>query len=58
LSKLNCFGIASCRGKLTLTAEDAVRAKGAVRELAPSPENTQTKTVHLIRGKTTKARKL
>jgi hypothetical protein len=112
LVKLNCLGIATCRGKLTLMAGDAVRAKGAVRvggaqgrkaravtigsagfsiagdeentvkvkldvagrallsadhgrcsaslamlELAPSPENTQAKTVHLIRGKTTKARK-
>ncbi len=102
LVKLNCLGIDSCRGKLTLTAKGAVEAKGrtveargkkktcpvaigtvsfsisgdetktvkikldaagrallsadhrgcnaslAILELAPSPENTQTKAVRLV----------
>jgi hypothetical protein len=96
LVKLTCLGIASCHGKLTLTAKGAIEAKGAkgkeprsvslattsfsisgdetktikvkldasgrvllgadhgrcsaslaLLELAPSPQNTQTKTVHL-----------
>jgi hypothetical protein len=95
LVKLNCLGIASCHGKLTITEKSPVRAKGKIRarkvtigtrtfsiagdetktvkiklnttgrallstdhgrlnaslallELAPSPKNTQVKTVHLV----------
>jgi len=105
LVKLECLGIAGCHGKLTLTASDPVKAKGAqakgskgkkarpvmigtvgfsvagdetktiklnlniagrallstdhgrlsaslaLLELAPSPENTQTKTVQLVQKK-------
>ncbi len=107
LVKLDCLGIASCHGKLTLTAKSSVKGKGAknarkvtigtvsfsiagdeaktekiklntagralliadhghcsanlrILELAPSPKNTQTKTVLLVqqkaRGKTGKPR--
>ena len=103
LVRLNCLGIASCRGKLTLTAKSSVEATGkkkaraimigtvrfvisgdkaktikfdlnaagrtllgadhgrcsaslAILELAPGPENTQTKAVHLVQRKTTKRR--
>lgn len=95
LVKLNCLGIESCHGKLTLTARSTAKAKGSkkaraatigtvsftisgeetkmvrikldaagrallssdhrrldasleVLELAPSPENTQTKAVRLV----------
>ena len=104
LVKLNCLGIASCHGKLTLTASDPAKTKGAkgakggkkaravtigrasysiagdetktvkldidsagqallkadhgrcsasmaILELAPSPTNTQTKTVQLVQRK-------
>jgi hypothetical protein len=100
LVKLTCLGIASCHGKLTLTASDPTKARGAkakrarpikigtvsftisgdeaksvkvkldtfgrallstdrgrlsaslaLLELAPSPENTQTKTVQLVQQK-------
>jgi hypothetical protein len=99
LVKLECLGIASCHGKLTLTAKSTVKTKGkkqpartttigtvsfsipgdettmarinldaagralleadhgrctaslALLELAPSPPNTQTKTVHLVQQK-------
>jgi hypothetical protein len=97
LVKLDCLGIKSCHGKLTLTARGTGKAKGnkarrvligtvgfsiagdetktekiklnaagrallsadhghlsarlAILELAPSPQNTQTKTVELVRQK-------
>jgi hypothetical protein len=105
LVKLNCLGIASCHGKLTLSAKIAAKDKGkkqpartvkigtvsfsisgdetktvkikldaaggallsadhgrcgaslAILELAPSPENTQTKTVQLLQRKAAKAKK-
>jgi|SRR5580700_4558087 hypothetical protein len=104
LVKLECLGIAACRGKLTLTAKIASKPKGkkrpgpaatigtvsfsvagdetkalkvdlnaagralliaadgrvdaslAILELAPSPQNTQTKTVQLVQEKTHGAR--
>lgn len=107
LVRLNCLGIASCHGKLTLTAKSTVEARGAkgakkthavtirtatfsiagdetrtikvrlnaagrallkvdhgrlsarlaLLELAPSPENTQMKTVQLVQRMIAKARK-
>jgi hypothetical protein len=102
LVKLNCLGIASCHGKLTLRAKSDARGKGKARtvkvgtasfsiagdetktvkvkldaagrglvgadhgrlratleilELAPSPRNSQTKTVRLVRGKAVRERK-
>ncbi len=104
LVKLECLGIESCQGKVTLTAKSTVKVSGkkktrtvviatasfsipsdetktvkvnldaagrallsadhgrlsaslAILQFAPSPENTQAKTVHLIQRKTMKARK-
>lgn len=98
LVKLECLGISSCHGKLTLSAKRSVKGKGgknarkvmigtvsfsipgdesktvklaidaagrallstdhghlsarlAILELAPSPKNTQTKTVQLVQRK-------
>jgi hypothetical protein len=106
LVRLNCLGTASCRGKLTLTAKGAAKARDAkgkkagavpigtvsysiagdetksvnvklnaagrallsadrgrcgaslsILELAPSPQNTQMKAVHLVQRKTANERK-
>lgn len=104
LVKLTCLGIASCHGKLTLTAKIASKTKGkkpartatigtvgfsitgdetksvkinlnaagralleadhghfranlAILEFAPSPENTQTKTVQLVQEKVIRRKK-
>jgi len=47
LVKLNCLGVESCRGKLTLTAKVATKAKGK-KKLASAKTTTMTTTIGTV----------